>query len=115
MTSATFCESIPTVQSTKYRRPLATPGLEWVCALRTPVARTAKSKESRQRWSHKTCSEVYSPPYTYMEKISVGGIVYFTVMRDQLSFFPYFCHSGIPTYPVTFFTCDIVVLSEDSM
>ena len=51
-------------------------------------------------------SEVYNHPYIlylfslYMyiwKKISVGVIVYFTVMFDHPSCFLTFCRSGIPT------------------
>ena len=52
-------------------------------------------------------SEVYNHPYisffivhVYMciwKKISVGVIVYFTVMFDHPSCFLTFCRSGIPT------------------
>ena len=47
-------------------------------------------------------SEVYNHPYisffiVHVYKISVGVIVYFTVMFDHPSCFLTFCRSGIPT------------------
>ena len=69
--------------------------------------RTTKSKETRGMIEHN--SEVYNHPYisffivhVYMEEdlckgISVGGVVYFTVMFDHPSCFHTFCRSGIPT------------------
>ena len=50
--------------------------------------------------------------YMYKWKmISVGGVVYFTVMFDHPSCFLTFCRSGIPTscYIFIFITCCMIM------
>ena len=69
-------------------------------------------------------SEVYNHPYisffivhVLWKKISVGVVVYFTVMFDHPSCFLTFCRSGIPTscyiFKCFFITCNYYSLIID--
>ena len=76
----------------------------------------AKSKETRGMIEHN--SEVYNHPYIlYMyniwKKISVGVMLYFTVMFDHPSF-PYFLPFWYP-YILLHFKCFLLLVIQHSM